>query len=235
MYGSNKNIIFFINVVIELFWYLLIFCLVILLGLFTYSLYSKFTGTEIYLGNWVFMPGGAFSFFPRDEIEGSYMGVKIFFDIDHESIFQLGGMESGKILGLIHERGTILIPIEPGKLWFLSLFVSGVYVALCLYILGLLRNVVASLKRGTPFIRANAMRLRKVAIASISAFVANDAIAFFQSKHLTSYFDQLDGISQVTNGPSINVAMILTGLLILGIAEIFRIGVDLYEDQALTI
>lgn len=235
MYASNKNIIFFINLVIELFWYLLIFCLVILLGLFVYSLYSMLTSSEFYLGNWVFMPGGAFSFFPRDEVEGSYMGVKIFFDVGHESLTQLEGINLQKPVGLIHERGTLLIPIEPGRLWFLSLFVSGVYVAICLFILSLLRSVVATLKKGTPFVRANAMRLRKVAIASILAFVANDAISFFQSKYLSSYFDQLDGVNQVVNAPSINIAMILTGLLILGIAEIFRIGVDLYEDQALTI
>lgn len=235
MYASNKNVIFLINLVIEIFWYLLIFCLVILLGLFSYSLYSQFTGAEFNLGNWVFMPGGAFSFFPRDEVEGSYMGVKVFFDVGHESLAQLGEGSVQKTVGLIHERGTLLLPIEPGRLWFLSLFASSAYVALCLFILTLLRNVVASLKKGTPFIRANAMRLRKVAIASILAFVANDAISFFQSKYLSSYFDQLDGVNQVVNAPSINVAMILTGLLILGIAEIFRIGVDLYEDQALTI
>lgn len=102
-----------------------------------------------------------------------------------------------------------------------------------LWILWQLRAVFGTLRDGKPFAPANALRIRRIAWAVILGELARSAVVFFENRYAATHFFS-EGLSFAAR-PELNVFAIVDGLIILVVAEVFRIGTRLDEDQSLTV
>jgi hypothetical protein len=104
------------------------------------------------------------------------------------------------------------------------------FLALALWVFGQLRAVFRTLLDGHPFVAANAPRIRRIAYAMIGGELARSAVAYMGSHTVFS----APGLHPDSR-PDINVAVLLCGLIMLAIAEVFREGTRLDEEQSLTV
>jgi len=107
------------------------------------------------------------------------------------------------------------------------------WLALALWVLGQLRALFCTLRAGRPFVSANATRIRRIAYAVIGAEIAGSVLSYASTRYVASHF-VLEGVHLDTS-LDVNVVAIVYGLIILVIAEVFREGTRLDEDQSLTI
>jgi hypothetical protein len=105
--------------------------------------------------------------------------------------------------------------------------------ALALWVVGQLRAVVRTVRDGRPFVPANARRLRRIAYAVFVAEVAKALAVFAGSRYILGHFAGAN--FQFRTRVDFDVMSILLGLVILVIAEVFREGTRLEQEQALTI
>jgi hypothetical protein len=105
--------------------------------------------------------------------------------------------------------------------------------ALGLWALFQLRAVLRTMRDGQPFAPANATRIRWIALACIAVELTRFAVALFDNYYAKTYF-VADGL-QFRIWPDLNVGAIVNGLIILVIAEVFRVGSRLDEEQSLTV
>ena len=90
-----------------------------------------------------------------------------------------------------------------------------------------------TLRDGRPFVAANATRIRRVAFAVIVGETARAAIVFLTNYYASTHF-VAEGL-RFDARPDYNIMAILYGLIILVIAEVFRAGARLDEEQSLTV
>jgi hypothetical protein len=93
--------------------------------------------------------------------------------------------------------------------------------------------VFRTLRDGQPFVAANATRLRRIAYAVIAGEVARAVLAYAGMRYAMTHFS-VQGV-RFEARPDLNVVAIICGLIILVIAEVFREGTRLDEEQALTV
>jgi hypothetical protein len=104
------------------------------------------------------------------------------------------------------------------------------FLALAVWVFGQLRAVFRTLLDGHPFVAANAPRIRRMAYAVMGGELARSAVAYLGSHTVFS----APGLHPDSR-PHINVAVLLCGLIMLAIAEVFREGTRLDEEQSLTV
>ena len=105
--------------------------------------------------------------------------------------------------------------------------------ALALWFLTELRAVLCTLRAGRPFAPANATRIRRMAWIAILGELTRAAVVFFENNYAAAHF--VSESLRFSARPQVNVLAIVDGLVILVIAEVFRIGAGLDEDQSLTV
>jgi hypothetical protein len=130
-------------------------------------------------------------------------------------------------------RADLRFPIHKG--WFFSFSLTLV---LGLLILGMwiadqLRQIFGTLRDGEPFAAANAGRIRRVAAGVILAELVRTGAVLYWS-YSAGALVTASG-ARFIPATHISAPSILYGLLILVIAEIFREGARLREEQSLTI
>jgi hypothetical protein len=130
-------------------------------------------------------------------------------------------------------RGSLRFPTQEGAFLAANAAILIVYGTLLLWVLGQLRAIFCSVRDGQPFVAANATRLRWIAFAVIGYELARAAVAFFENYYAMTHFTG-EGL-WFDARPDLNVLALVSGLIILGIAEVFRAGTRLDEDQSLTI
>jgi hypothetical protein len=106
-------------------------------------------------------------------------------------------------------------------------------IAFALFVIGQLRAVFRTLDAGRPFVAANVTRLRRIGWSFIAGAIAWAAIAYAGSVYATSHF-AADAV-RLDRLVDVNGAAVLAGAIILAIAEVFREGTRLEEDQSLTV
>lgn len=130
-------------------------------------------------------------------------------------------------------RGSLRFPIRRGAFFFGNAILLIVLLALALWVLGLLRAVFRTLRDGQPFVPANATRIRWIAFVVIGGELARSAIVFFHNYYAMTHFSA-EGL-RFEARPDVNGFAIINGLIILVIAEVFRAGTRLDEEQSLTV
>ena len=105
--------------------------------------------------------------------------------------------------------------------------------ALTMWMLGELRAVFRTLRAGQPFVAANAVRIRRIAYAVLIGELARALLEYIGMRYAMTNF-ALEGV-RFEARPDINVVAVICGLIILVIAEVFREGTRLDEEQSLTI
>jgi hypothetical protein len=129
--------------------------------------------------------------------------------------------------------GTLIVPIDQGGVLYATVTTLIVLLTIGLWILGQLCAVFRTVRDGKPFTAANVRRIRWVGVGVIlGEFVASGS-AFFGNSYAASHI-VWDGV-QFGGIPIVSPTGIMHGLVILAIAEVFRTGTRLDEDQSLTI
>jgi len=133
----------------------------------------------------------------------------------------------------IHVRGSLRFPTQSRAFFGGNAVLLIGFLALLLGVLGQLRAVFRTLRDGQPFVRANATRIRWIGVAVIAIELAGSAIVFFENYYAMTHFSAED--LRFDAWPGINAFAIIDGVIILVIAEVFRAGTRLDEEQSLTV
>lgn len=143
--------------------------------------------------------------------------------------------ESARLEGARIEDASGVLDIAVRQRGLVLGVAAGVAVlgALALWVLGQLRAVFRTLREGRPFVPANVRRIRWVGVGVIAGELLGDALGFAGNYYTAAHF-AAEGI-RFTSWPDIDVATIISGLVILAIAEVFNAGTRLEEDQSLTV
>jgi hypothetical protein len=164
---------------------------------------------------------------------GVKMAIPVYFSVDartHGVAAPSLGIEDAQIQDA---RGSLRFPPQRGAFFVANgVLVIGL-LALALWVLDQLRAVFRTLRDGRPFVPANAIRIRRIAWALILGEVARSLIVYFESYYAMTHF-QADGL-RFGARPELNVFAIVNGVIVLVIAEVFRAGTRLDEEQSLTI
>ncbi|MFC2167800.1 DUF2975 domain-containing protein [Acidobacteriota bacterium] len=124
------------------------------------------------------------------------------------------------------------------KWWFLFLIMlfTSLAVVVFVFILLQLRHILASLTEGNPFTLENAKRIRIIGIVIIAGEFLVNLLMIGTALIIDAHVD-IEGaklaVGKLFSGFSLS--NIFLGVVVLIIAEIFRLGVRLQEDQELTI
>jgi Protein of unknown function (DUF2975) len=105
--------------------------------------------------------------------------------------------------------------------------------SLILWVLLQLRAVFRTLRSGQPFVSTNAIHIRRIAYAVIATEIARALLIYTGMRYAAAHFS-IQG-ARFEASPDINIIAIICGLIILVIAEVFRAGARLDEEQSLTI
>ena len=130
-------------------------------------------------------------------------------------------------------RGSLRFPARRGGFLAANMMIILIGCTGALWVLSQLRAVFDTLRRGQPFVRANAKRIRSIAFAVIAGELVRAAVAFFENYYAMAHFTA-EGL-HFDARPDLNMLALVEGLIILVIAEVFRAGTRLDEEQSLTI
>jgi len=132
-----------------------------------------------------------------------------------------------------HGSGTLRFPPPSGMVLTTTALLAALTFAIGLWVLAQLRAVFRTLRDGHPFVAANAIRIRWIGYAVILWEIVQSVVRFGGNAYARTHFSA--EALRFDAWPSIDVFAIIHGLIILVIAEVFRAGARLDEDQSLTI
>ena len=164
---------------------------------------------------------------------GSNMTIPVSFSVDartHRVTAPSLGIEDAEIRDV---RGSLRFPARWGAFLVGNAILVILMFGLVLWVLGQLRAVFRTLRDGQPFVPANATRIRWIAYGVIAGELARSVLVFFENYYAMTHF-AADGL-RFDVRPDLNVFAIICGLIILVIAEVFRAGTRLDEEQSLTV
>ena len=134
--------------------------------------------------------------------------------------------------GAVEEATGLLRLATPERRW-LAFAAAASMLALTLWIVGELAALCRSVRDGQPFAPANAGRVRRLALAFVLAELTRVFIVYRAHAYAAAHFagDRL----RFTASPDFDGLAIVTALILLVLAEAFRTGTRLDEDQSLTV
>lgn len=130
-------------------------------------------------------------------------------------------------------HGVLRFPARPGSFMFSNAAFLMAMFLLAAWGLEQLHKVFGTLRKGQPFIGANATRLRCVAIAVMAGEVVRASMVAFNQFYAKAHFSAQGLLFDWSF--NINFLAVVLALIILAIAEVFAAGTRLDEDHALTI
>jgi hypothetical protein len=163
------------------------------------------------------------------------LGLPVSFDLDLESRRVAApslGIEGARI-ERAHGTGVLNIPLGRGGLLFGTIAILSVLLTLALWVLSQLRAVFRTLRDARPFVPANVKRIRWVGVGVILGELAVSGLTYLGDYNTMTHFSA-EGIRFVAQ-PTLDVVAIIHGLVILAIAEVFKAGTRLEDEQSLTI
>jgi hypothetical protein len=107
------------------------------------------------------------------------------------------------------------------------------FFSMVIWVLGQFRAVFRTLREGHPFVADNAIRIRRIGYAVILAEIGLAALDYIGMHYTMTHFS-VQGL-RFEARPTLNIVGIMCGLIILVIAEVFREGTRLDEEQSLTV
>jgi hypothetical protein len=164
----------------------------------------------------------------------SEIDIPVSFEVDARAL-RVSAPSLGVEMAHLHDvRGSLIFPPPTGvSLVTPALLAVTVMLAITLWVLGQLRAVFRTLRDGQPFVAVNAVRIWRIGVVVIIGELARSAIVFAANSYAMTHFSA-NGL-QFNAPPDVNIFTIIHGLIILAIAEVFRAGTRLDEDQSLTI
>jgi hypothetical protein len=204
---GERSIAAFIRLVLDVAWWLVVVSLGLLGGLLVCALFVNLEGDNLTLD----LPIALVLNAPAQGVDGAVQT-----DARLEKL-----------------SGNLRFPVRKGMFLPGSVFLVGSLLGLLLWGLTQLRQVFRSLSRGRVFLPENARRIRWVGFTVLCGEVARTAVVYLWSYYTSQHFTA-NGL-RFTATIDFSGMTILSGLAILVIAEVFREGARLQEEQSLTI
>jgi hypothetical protein len=169
------------------------------------------------------------------DLSNTEMGIPVSFSVETGALRLAAPVPSMAKADIrdAHGSGTLRFPPPSGMFLTTTALLVALSLAIGLWVLVQLRAVFRTLRDGRPFVAANAMRIRWIGYAVILGEVVHSLVLFGGNAYARTHF-AADAL-RFDAWPSIDVFPIIHGLIILVIAEVFRAGARLDEDQSLTI
>ena len=177
---------------------------------------------------------GAYSL--AGDLSAASMDIPVSFGIEPQTI-RVSGSSAGPVKAELRKArgdGDLTFTPPPSRAFLLATSV-GLFGALILaaWILAELRAVFRTLRDGHPFVPTNAVRIRRIGYIVIAGELGRDALTVAGAR-LVAFRLSADGLT-FTGFPHVNLLVIFSGLIIIAIAEVFREGTRLDQEQSLTI
>lgn len=138
-------------------------------------------------------------------------------------------------LTLSDTKTTVRVPISVAPGWFRSIAYAGLlasYVLLLLFVYHL-RRLFQRVRDGAPFDARNAVRLRWLGLLLLALAFADGLFAFWQSAVVVR---TLPVTPVAVRAPfSVDGWAVFVALVLIALAEIFRRGTELEEEQSLVV
>ena len=160
------------------------------------------------------------------------LSIPVSFTLDdtHPTTSATLGIDDAHIRNI---SGTLVFPAGSGRtLITLGIFLVGV-LGVVLWVMTELRAVLRTVRDGRAFAPANAGRIRRIAWMVILAEPVRALVTYSAESFAMNNFAS-PGLHFGTR-VDFNPGVTLCGLIILALAEVFRAGTKLDEDQSLTI
>lgn len=204
---GDRSIAAFIRLVLDVAWWLVVVSLGLLGGLLVCALFVNLEGDNLTLD----LPIALVLNAPVQGVDGAVQT-----DARLEKL-----------------SGNLRFPVRKGMFLPGSVFLVGILFGLLLWGLTQLRQVFRSLSRGRVFLPENARRIRWVGFTVLCGEAARTAVVYLWSYYTSQHFTA-NGLRFAAT-IDFSGMTILSGLAILVIAEVFREGARLQEEQSLTI
>ena len=120
------------------------------------------------------------------------------------------------------------------RAWIASL-VAVPFVALIALVLGQLRAVFCSLRDGSPFVAVNARRIRRIGLGVLAFEVLRVVVTITIVAPALERLDHVPGGSRIQAVAWPNGTALFLGCAVLVLAEVFRRGTLMHDEQALTV
>jgi hypothetical protein len=131
------------------------------------------------------------------------------------------------------EHGSGLLRLSTTRQSWLATAGAAAMVGLTLWILAELAALCRSVRDGHPFAPANAGRIRRLALAFVLAEVSRAVVVYAAHAYAASHFAATH--VRFTASPHVDALPIVSALILFVLAEAFRTGTRLDEDQSLTV
>jgi hypothetical protein len=204
---GERSIASFISFVVDAAWWLVVVCLTLFAGVLVYSFWIGGSGKNLTMDVPVALEMDAAVHGSSDSIQTDARIEKV--------------------------RANLRFPVRIGGFLFGNMVLILLLGGSLFWVLTQLRHIFRSLSRGLLFIPENARRIRWVGFMVIFGELARAALVYFWSYYTSLHFTA-SGVRLVAS-TDFNGITIVSGLAILVIAEVFREGSRLHEDQSLTI
>ena len=165
-------------------------------------------------------------FIPGSQEVDSFLDVPISFTVSDPSYRITAGSGDGEeVVWLQNLHGTLGLPIGMGSRIAMVLIVT----ALVMFVIFQLHKVLESLKRGTPFLQSNVRRIRWLGAVLVGVGLLESLFHYLSPLwHL-----RLEGIT-LTGGWELEWHLLAAGVIVLILAEVFRVGAELEGRLART-
>ena len=204
---GERSIASFIRVVLDAAWWLVAVSIALLTGLLVFS----------FFGN----------------LESNSLTMDLPVAVEFNTAIHGSGPSAVTDARIDKLRGNLRFPVRNGVFFSASLLLVVFLFGFLLWVLTQLRYIFRSLSRGLLFIPDNARRVRWVGLTVIIGEFGRAGLVYFWSYYMSGHFTA-NGLRFVAS-TDFNAITIVGGLAILVIAEVFREGTRLHEDQSLTI
>ncbi len=169
----------------------------------------------------------------------SYMPVDLAFNPDEGSYYHPTDtirMADGRELPVIIRRAVVILPEDASQITFNWISVGCMVAALVFSIMTVIEfaKFIIRINRGFVFVRANVKRLRRLAVYLLCLALMQSASGIIDDCMLSGFDLQLEGYS-LSSYWLIPWTTCILGLMALLMAEIWARGIQLQEDNELTI
>ncbi len=173
-----------------------------------------------------------FSLFTDGKVTG-HLDLPVVLELN-EDIYSITGKDAGvddATLEHVQAHLNFRTPSNAFLLFFIIYCGSGV--ALLLVVIHLLRKIFSTLAAGSPFVPSNAARIRLIGWIVIGAEFAEQLLQVVGQRIVMASFDT-EGVT-LRWDIDISGSTIFWGFVLLVLAEVFRLGVEMREDQEFTV
>ena len=164
---------------------------------------------------------------------GTHMSIPVRFYVDTDAHRITAPSLGAERAELRDTYGSLRFPAPQGSFFFINTaFLLALFVCAS-WGPEQLHRVFGTLRKGQPFIQANARRLRRVAAAVFIGELVRASLVAFNQYYAKAHFTAQGLLFDWSF--NIDFFAVVLGLIILAIAEVFAAGTRLDQDQALTI